>query len=461
MITRQYWWGKAAALAIGLLASAAASPGDAAFGGLFGNDDPNYVGPQNACVIDPRKELVITDLLVVENHRAQGMGPWSFGKLMGDMAPEGVSGERFVETFFDVWIESALNDPTDFLNIDGAANPSSEAASIRADNIAAFLESWPRLGNGDLDLAQAPLRLTAIVNRLDLGEGRFVFVFVDESGMALDCTIIVEYKLPPVGPDGEQQPLDWWAQEWHRLSGMRMGSAPYMSQLEKLTDRFASRNIAPDWPNGSAIGQIRVNEQLSDSSPGGLGLEVVPVWQLREFHLDPETGLMDISTVKGNPHLDYNTFHQDEDHPNMCIETLTDYLLENKDDLLSGRFVYDPSSIQEGVTAPLRGQAFSWLQEQPVPIDMSEDEWDKVRKAFSRTTCNGCHGADDGYWIEFPNAIDHAFTHISMREEGEQATISQYLKDDLRDVRIPNMLSYVCPGDPRAKRASALFRPVH
>jgi len=413
-----------------------------------------------ACHINPAKELVITDLSVVDDSRAQGLGPWTFGKLMSDIAPPRVQGATFVDAFFRVWIHSARTDETDFLNIDGAASPSEEAAQIRADHIESFLDKWPVLSDGQLDLANAPFRLAAIVNRLDEGEGRFVFVFVDEFGAALDCTIIFEYKLPTTGPNGEALTLDWWAAEWHKLGAMQLGSPEYLAQLEKLTSLFSSRNAAPDGVNGSSIGQVRVNEQLSDTSPGGVGFEVVPVWQLREFHLDPRTGLLAVSTVAGNPHLDYNTYH-DDDHPEANIEALTDYILSNKDDLLAGTFVYDSTIMQEGITAPLRGQAFSWLQSEPVPPGISEEEWDQARKAFSNTTCNGCHGYDDGYWIEYPNPIDHAFTHISMREENEQATVSQFLKDDMMAVRIPNMLSYVCPEDSRAKRVDPFLRPVH
>ena len=65
-------------------------------------------------------------------------------------------------------------------------------------------DAWPKTADGHIDLTRAPLRLLAIVNRMDLrdlskgsaGEGRFVFGVLDGNGNPLEFTLILEYRLP-------------------------------------------------------------------------------------------------------------------------------------------------------------------------------------------------------------------------------------------------------------------------
>src|SRR5690606_703542 len=79
------------------------------------------------------------------------------------------------------------------------------------------LSDWPRV-DGALDLSRAPVRLLAIVNRLDLrdvadghaGEGRFVFGVTDSSGAPTEFTLILEYALPA---SSSADVLDW-ANRW-------------------------------------------------------------------------------------------------------------------------------------------------------------------------------------------------------------------------------------------------------
>jgi hypothetical protein len=63
-----------------------------------------------------------------------------------------------------------------------------------------LLDAWPRMADGRLDLDHAPVRLKAIVNRIDLrdvdhgnaGGGSFIFALLD-GGFEMQATLIFEY----------------------------------------------------------------------------------------------------------------------------------------------------------------------------------------------------------------------------------------------------------------------------
>jgi hypothetical protein len=93
-----------------------------------------------------------------------------------------------------------------------------------------IIKPWLAKGGGKLDLRFAPVKLLAIVNRLDLrqvvgdevfsaGEGRFVFGVLDENGKTLTLTggpavggmtIILEYDLPATS----LRDLQRWVENW-------------------------------------------------------------------------------------------------------------------------------------------------------------------------------------------------------------------------------------------------------
>jgi hypothetical protein len=182
---------------------------------------------------------------------------------MEAMAPSAAAAPAMVEDMFSTW----LSDQT----INGFTVPARPAMQDLV------LSSWPRV-DGALDLAAAPVRLLAIVNRLDLrdlsrgqaGEGRFVFGVTDSAGQATPFTIILEYRLPA---SSEAEVLEW-ANLWHGLNGLAPGSAEYNAALEVITERFAGDNADPARVNGSALNQIRTNE-----------IALAFPWELREFTL--------------------------------------------------------------------------------------------------------------------------------------------------------------------------------
>jgi hypothetical protein len=176
--------------------------------------------------IDPSRELMITYLSVVEDpartfdactQTGTPMGAWTFGRLMTNIANGGDASDM-VEKWLRLW------------TIDQTVNT---FVVPSRPGISDFLLTTWRRTNGKLDLGQAPMRLLAIVNRLDLrtnsvigrsnaGEGRFVFGVFNPS----DCqaapffTLILEYGVPKTGCAA----IRAWAAQWHALGSLKLGS---------------------------------------------------------------------------------------------------------------------------------------------------------------------------------------------------------------------------------------------
>ena len=169
-----------------------------------------------------------------------------------------------------------------------------------------ILEPWLAKGGGRLDLRLAPVKLLAIVNRLDLrqvngsevvsaGEGRFVFGVLDANGQPLaptggpavgGMTIILEYDLPA----SSLRDLRRWAEDWHTLGSMKPGSRDFNQHLAMLTRRFTERGRGAGRPNESALNQIRTND-----------VALATPWELREWVIDRDSGLLAPAPVAETP----------------------------------------------------------------------------------------------------------------------------------------------------------------
>src|SRR5947199_5296344 len=108
------------------------------------------------------KELMITDLTVVNDVRANGpAGPWSFGALMSAMAPKPDDAGRFVKAWLMTWQAT-----TSINGFPLEARPDIDKVIIApwmARDGATSFDSW------QVNFANAPFRLLAIVYRPDLG----------------------------------------------------------------------------------------------------------------------------------------------------------------------------------------------------------------------------------------------------------------------------------------------------
>jgi len=81
-----------------------------------------------------------------------------------------------------------------------------------------------------------------------------------------------------------------WANRWVALGSFVIGTPPYNSALEAITEEFVKANADPAKPNGSALNQLRTNE-IALASP----------WELREFTLAAGTHMFAEVTTKQTP----------------------------------------------------------------------------------------------------------------------------------------------------------------
>jgi Concanavalin A-like lectin/glucanases superfamily len=365
------------------------------------------------CSIRSRKEIEIRDLSVVEDPvRTAPGGAWTFQKLMEAMAPTPAAAPDMVEGMLDTW----LTDQT----VNGftvAARPSVQDT---------FLTPFPRTPDGKLDLSQAPLRLLAIANRVDLqdvskssaGEGRFVFGMLDPFGNPLQMTMILEYNIPAA----KAADVTALANAWHGLSSLAVPSEAYNAALQAITDKFATRNAAPGRVNGSAIGQIRTNDFF-----------VLGEWEFREFHLSA-AGITPAGLAL-TPDRSFN-----------FTDTLSRYINANESSILTQTHTvpatFEGQPFQAG---SMITDFFTW---QPPGVNP------EAREKFALNTCNGCHTS--------PLETNTFVFQVSPRSLGQTSQLSPFLlgtqvNDPFSNsTRIINELGrrsrilhdLVCPNDP-------------
>ena len=357
--------------------------------------------------VNPDRELVVRDVSVIEDPKrtydactGQGkrMGAWTFGRLITEMANQpqtGIHPGDFAEHWFNEWLEDQTINSFDVANAAAGAQ--------------LLLDQWPRLPNGKLNVAEAPFRLLAIVNRLDLresavfsktpsaGELRFVFGFLNcanEASLgeeAMEATAILEYGVNRHTCFGVRD----WARKWQHLGDLVLGSAQFKTELQALTDEVALRDANPlQLPNRSAISQVRTNE-IAILHDG---------WQLRESRLctkKPCLGLLENTTVAQTP-----------DRSFIFTETLRSFIEEHEDAILDGSHSVP---LAYPVGSPFRGGVIHQDNNWDISVPFNED----ARAAFSFATCNGCHEEGEN------------FQHIINRDSGAEAAISDFLADDL------------------------------
>jgi hypothetical protein len=350
------------------------------------------VAEASGCHVSSQRELTIRDISVVDDPVRTAFTPaasdprqgaWSFGRLMQRLSPSDADAPDVTEAMLRTFLSpQTIN---------------SFMVNTRPPMDTIVLQPWPRTSDGKLDLARAPMRLLAIVNRLDLkdlakgkaGEGRLVYGILDANGNPLQGTVIFEYFLPA---DGEAGYLDW-ANAFHALQAQTFPSEAYNQALQALTDRFTGRGAMPSNPNGSALIDIRTNE---------IDLSQDFVWQLREFHISPTTGFMAPATVFLTPDASFNS-----------SERLGRFINQNETAVLAE--THEVPEVFEG--APFLGGA----------IFNNIDFWNapgitnpEARHKFSLNTCNGCHGAE----------TQTAFLQINPRVPGQASVLSGFLNGE-------------------------------
>ena len=341
------------------------------------------------CHVTSGRELMITSTSVVDDpirtvasnsSSDPRAGAWTLKRLLENIAPTPADAPSMFEDMLKTFTtQTTVNGFT---------------LDARPGFAPIILDSWPRDAKGQLDLAQAPVMLQAIVNRFDLrneangdaGEGRFVFAFM-QNGQPQQATMIFEYKLPAATDADVLQ----WANAWHALGATTFPSEDYNAALQAITDKFSGRGARPDHPNGNAINAVRTNE---------IAFGAGAPWQLREFVLSPATGRLVPAPIQLTPDLSFNN-----------TPTLATFINQNQAAIIAETHTV-PDTFQG---APfLAGAVFNDLSAWFAPgVDP------EARFHFSVNTCNGCHSAAE---------TNTPFLQITPRFPGAgEATLSGFL----------------------------------
>lgn len=339
--------------------------------------------------IDPAKELMITDLSVVQSPEHTTFDPshpsgfsikgaWSFGRLIHNMLPAGSRDSSAAASAYTMnWLRSWEADqaPNTFVTI------SHHRSTVRARvitpwkkaSLCAYSETDALADQATdaactLDMGKAPFKLVAIVNRPDLrklptagdpgfgGEGRFIFNLVVD-GKPVKETVIFEYSLPIYSKLGTLT----WAYRFHLLGGLPFGEL-YNDLLALVTNGFAGPGVDPRRPNGNALNQLRTNELalqhqagchpdgtfITDPKSTSFGLckaadSASKVWELREFQIT-NAGQLAQLPVAQEPSRDFDMAVRTstvDGHPATLgtgarSKELADWMMANQAALLAG-----------------------------------------------------------------------------------------------------------------------------
>ena len=405
--------------------------------------------------IVPEKELLIIDPAVVDSSYATYPGSLSFGHLMEQLA-----GEKDVSRYVRDWLSSWESDQS----INGHT-------VLARDKIGELIiDAWKaKDGFADrprdewvVNLANAPFRLLAVVNRIDMGgvvnvssdgasfgnsgtagyyegtapngEFRLVYGATDSAGEPLEggFTAIFEYALPPVEfkkrlrsgripdkwgnapePSEAQKSMNArvavgrYAARWHALGEFEDFDENYLWALAELAAESTDRALQKDG-GAPLLAQLRTNE-------GALA----EVQEAREF--DYVKGELVPSPVAATPDVQFMK------NPEM-VRALTKYINDNDDAIREVKHsipktVRDPRDAKKDVPF-LAGSAL-------MPVSASGGKgsfyWDaktirdrEALRVFSMNTCSGCHCGE----------TKTAFYHIHPRRAGEASELSKFLRMD-------------------------------
>lgn len=296
--------------------------------------------------VDPEREILIRDRSVIEDPErsldpcdvgAEPLPPWSFGKLMQNVAnqAEAPDASAFVLAWLNTWRRVQKVNGHQLLPV-----PIDQFVTV----------PWlARSGGERLDLTIAPFRLVAIVNRIDLaekdgkGEFRMEYVATNVFCQPIRFWVIFEFELPVECHDG----LVALAQRWHALGDLEFGEE-YNAALREITDELSSARLK------------HVNSLEVEASVGE--------WNYRSF------AVVDGSLVNVPLFQSPDVF--DQDNPD-----LISWVNANQQAILEDRHVV-PTELLGGDTRNL-----DWTG------DGFEDPLE-VRHHFAMGTCNGCHGGE-------------------------------------------------------------------
>lgn len=353
-------------------------------------------------MIDPSKELLITNLSVVEDpiRTQDGLSihpdaaAWTFGELIKNLAGDHDPSE-FVVKWLRLWAEEQQ------------VNGRTVDARARMDEF--VLQPWiARSGGLPLDFSESPFILLAIVNRIDLhdleeqsaGEGRFVFGLTNDFGFGVEFgvpfTVIFEYDMPA----NNELELHKWAHDWHDLGQLDINSETYKSKLTEITRRFSDRGAALDQVNQSALKQIRTNEIFLAAFDETNGAHAEP-WEFRQFELNDQ-GFLYQTPLEKTPHESLNGSRR-----------VGNYIRQHAEAIMSDKYQLRPRVEAGTAIMPEEDQGI-----EPVIWNFPDSGIDnEVRHRFALNTCNGCH------FTEAPAG----FMHVTFRSPAQESFLSPFL----------------------------------
>ena len=224
--------------------------------------------------------------------------------------------------------------------------------------------------------------------------------------------MIFEYELVA----DSMRDLEKWALTWHDLGRHQIGSQSYNRALERITRRFTDAGRAPDKVNGNSINQMRSNEFAIGAN-----------WELREFVLDADTGLLTQNTVAITP----DTILANG------TTGLRDLINENEVSILEGTFILPTELFGSGsIVGPFLPSDFPDFEDRTFTVlpffnPFVDIPWsaegianNEARHKFALSICNGCHRSE----------TDTAFLQIGFPPEhmlpaslGNEAQLAAFL----------------------------------
>lgn len=446
--------------------------------------------------VAPDHELMVIDTKVVEDgslEQQNGMlgrtydaciptypgnpnGAWTFQTLW--MAAINTSSVQVAEQALDDFLTTWQN--TKMIN---TFTVNSRPGMGSLGGASGLLSNWPTTSDtcyeggvgGPCPSLQGPVRLNAIVNRIDLanqpgqnqaGELRFVFGVTagttkgdtcsthgPPSGSPPPFNIILEYQVP--SSYSEHQ----WADQWGLLpqDNFDFTSCPqdgcYIPMLQQLiTDNVVKNNSCG---GNTCLFHVRTNEFLLSGNMGTLAA----VWELREFNVNLQSSgpnSITESTVEQSPDDSYNfggnpcvRIHYPNDGQPPCAGTPTghtsfanaltswinnNYITINNNagvlPLVPGSLTPPPPGIVFLGGSSLNGfdnidtSDFAYWNtclpnfDTNCTLSLGHDtpHYD-ARRYVSLNTCNGCHG------FETANSFQHVFN----RFPGAASNLSNFL----------------------------------
>ncbi len=408
--------------------------------------------------IIPDRELLITQRSVVESPRAIYPGAWSFGKLMEEL----VGPEEAPAAIRD-WL----------LGFTVRQQVENQFILPRASVMEKVIIPWQKRDGFDPaagsewkpKLENAPFRLLAIVNRLDLAapdvadrfgqirerwqnkgsEARFVSLFRDATGVDLfeqermqalfkNQPRISGYGFltntgtpPPSGegrfvfqvtdPSGAPLPGGWTVIFEYALRELACGDRTRtwanvwhsLSHLDPTSPVFAAHleevTTLFTHRNQQRGGDPVLNQFRSNDAA------LAPVHEFRQWT---------ISDKRFKPVLLAQTPVQESSLPITATRRVVERYLDGQEPLIeSGIFILPAGFLAASAVIPPEKNNFTW--------DLGARVKGDVRRTVSLATCNGCHAGE--------TACDRGF-HIHPRAAGMPSLTSQFLRLDGEPLRV-------------------------